>query len=224
MDLQKLMNEKFEALVASGKFDLFIEQNIEKLIKNLTEDYFREYSDFGKALKEHINAGLSINLNTMDLTKYNKVVTDIVKERLLSTVGEAATESITSAINSILDVLDKKEWLLSEVAQEFVKSLSDDDKEPFFHIRTSRWGTTYIHIDESEQRNYYDAQYELSIDKDGKLWNFSSQGRMLNPKKERVLGSFEEFLFKLYVAGVHIKIDRAACDEIIEGVTTSHWD
>lgn len=226
MDLQKLMDDKLVALNENGFIDKTVTAQMEKTIEGVCKDVFGEYSEFGKGLKEHIRANIGIAFENVSLQSFNLMVSDIVQTHLQGQIDASLGDKIKTVIESTLGVLDKKEWKLSDIAKLFTETLisPEDDKEVTFIIKKSRWGTTYIYFDEDADKRPYDCEYNLSIDKSGRLWDFKIKGKIPDPAKEAINGRFDNFLFKLYASDANIEIDEPVCRDIIEELQTSDWD
>lgn len=226
MDLQKLMNEKFDAIIASGAFDAMIEKSINKLLEELSSEYFRSYGEFGKNLKEHINKQLNISLDKLVLTEYSSVVCGIIKSTLENTVLEKATPLIETQINDFLKVLDKKEYKLSEVIKQFIEArIHNDEKEMTAIIRTSRWGSIYVSLDEDANTAERNCDYQFAIsDKGGHIYNFEIKGKIPDPTKENISRGFDQFLFQLYACECKIIVDADECEELVEELQREIWD
>ena len=216
IDFNKILNQELEKLHNDGFIINAASAQLKKLITEIFSNLFTTYSKNGKAIQEFIESKLELHLDKIDMSSYNQAILVIISESLEKTSLSNAKELIERRVNKITGVLDKKEWLLSEIIEKFieeeVKNGADDDAEGeiYVSVEKSKYGSIYISINESEVNRHYDAKYRLSIDtKDNRLWMLEISGKSANIIQDpfKLTHAFESFLFKLYAAEVTITID-----------------
>lgn len=82
IELNKIMNETLTGLENEGYVEKIVRQQLEKTIKDIINDTFREYSDFGKQLEEYIKNNININFDKLGIEEYNMLILTVLKEHL----------------------------------------------------------------------------------------------------------------------------------------------
>jgi len=168
-DLQKVILDNFEEKVTSGKIEEIVNSGIEKFTKDIINNVFRSWSDFGKAFEAKINKELMNKLNDISFDEYNKIIMEVVKKRVdTEYVGEAKAR-----FNKTLDELFEKapeEYKLSTL----IKRLKEDSRED---ARENQWSEislhiksdylTFIYIDPQPNKKDYDCLYRIWFNKEG---------------------------------------------------------
>jgi len=139
-----------------------------------------------------------------------------VKEELDKSVIQYGLEPAKEMIKEFVGALDKKEWKISEIIQKFIESevMPDDRNESgtiSFNCETTDYGTIFISFDEEESKKRYTCDYQLMIDKKGKLYSPTIKGNRLTATSENLYG-FDLFIFKLYAMGCIIEVDGENVD------------
>lgn len=160
--LQQLLNDRVQQYTDSQRPAELIDAGIDKLFKDVVDDAFRSYGDFGKAIKLAVSEALPANVNTMfDLAKYNKLISESLKQRWLD--AAVSEQMLTSANKAIDEVLDVKyltgEVKLSEFFSAFVEHHKEEAAENGWErpeIRVEEGGSTsteflHIYFDESPE-------------------------------------------------------------------------
>lgn len=216
MDLNKLVNDGLAKIQAEGFVKQVVEEQLKETIKNIVHDVLREYSDFGKNLKEQIESQLNINLDELNIASYNLMVLNAVKEKLDEAMHLQGVEKIKADMDEMLGTA-KTEYKLSELIEELKNdALEDDDdlrgKEMSFHI-DSRSYLTFIFFDEDHDKDKYDCKYRITMDKEGYLTSVKIGSREF--KNSVIMGGLygiEATLFKMYTQGSKLIIDEDEVD------------
>lgn len=220
MDIQLAVQQELNTLIESGQVATMIQNQLAKTIASVLNDSLRDYSDFGKKLKDEISKSLDIDLSKLNMLDYNSIVANIIKEQLDATIYTQATESINTAIKGYLGTLDKKEWKLSEIVAKLIDMIKEDgsDGEIDLKVHESDYGSIFIGIDKEKERrsSRHDSEFQLSLDKKtGRVYSF--QAGKYKPtrgdwRESPVHGSFDEFLFKLYAMECTVIVDEDNCE------------
>jgi hypothetical protein len=218
MDIKQAVNEQFNKLIEEGKLESIIQQKLEKLIDELLADSLRSYSDFGKKLSAKLKEALNVDFSRLNLVDYNHVVLSVVKESLDNRFEDSIKKPIADQISDYFGKLEKKEWKLSEIIDEFKKETEfyDDEDEITLVVDKTRYYSTHIYIDKEGHKKKYDCEYQLSLNtKTGVPYSF--QAGKYNPHKgdlrsSSLHGAFEKFLFRLYAQQATIIINEDECD------------
>jgi hypothetical protein len=227
MDLEKLFNDKLNALVNDGYLEQTVEKSTKKLIDDVIGGFFASYSDFGNALRKHIEKNLTINLKEVSLDQYSVIVNNIIQDHLLNYSASFIAPKVKEEIDRTFGVLEKQEWYLSEIMERF----KDEYRSQELHectciVEESQYGSIFVYFDEEADKGKYSCggQFCISVEGEeekGKIWRFEHKekyvrGSVKSSDPERPIGSdFDKFLFKLYAQGATI---------IIDDVNTEYYD
>lgn len=219
MDIQIVVQQQLEKIINEGKLEAIVRAKVEKTVEEVVQDMVRSYSDFGKGLKEEINKAFKIDFEQISAVDYNHIVVTIVKEQLDKRLLESVKEPIVAEIDGYLGVLEKKEWKLSELVDEFKKHERSDDRDNermTLHVNKSNYGSTHVYIDKDSGKQSYDCEYQFSITtKTGIPYTFRSgkyHPHNGDLRIDTLHGSFEKLLFRLYAQHAIITIDECDTD------------
>jgi hypothetical protein len=219
MELEKVVQSELDTIVSEGVVQKIIRKQLESTITSVISDSLREYSDFGKELKDAVKNAMKIDFKELSMVEYNHIVLGVIKEQLDKTLYENAVTPIRTAITQYIGVLDKEEWKLSEIISEFTTKGLDESDEGFnitLIVEESSHGYVHVFFDEKGDKRKYDCEYQLDITKEGRVYSFKA-GKY-NPLTEKVdltkrpiHGSFDTFMFKLYASGIKVIVDEDYC-------------
>jgi len=212
--LDQIINQKMKELVERGEIDKIVEDNLIKTLNNIVESSLRSYSDVGKALEKKLGETMLAGVDKLDFTIYRDTVISIIQKTLNETSATYAVAPVTDAINKFMDVIEKKEWQLSEIIGKFIEDIIEDadihdEGQISLVVKDSSNSSVWIGFDkESGKDQDWNCKYRISIDKkSGRLWYFSIDDEPVNPLKTSSIYGFDEFLFKLYANRVIVNID-----------------
>lgn len=209
--LQEVMNEVFVEYEKSGKIKELFEKNIESCIAKVVEEEFRWNGSAKKAIEEQIQKAIPTKLDfAIDLTTYNHVAGNILKEKLGTFFTEEATRNAENMIDELLQVAPA-EMTLHELAEAFVKQYEEDAQQ-------EGWEYPFIELDEDldedntdsytlrfkpTKEEYYD-DYSLHVYK-GKILSIKFRdNEELKQKFSGRVYDFERKLFQLYACKVKL--------------------
>lgn len=221
MDLNKMVNDALTNIESSGFVEKKVQERLEKTIEGIVEDMFREYSDFGKDLKEKVKAELQINLDELHLEIYNVLILKAVAEKVNQTVRLQGIEQLKQGLDEMLTI-EKKDVKLSDLIEKLKEeSLEWDDdlrgKELSLHIDKKQY-LSFIYIDEKPDKCNYECSYHITVREDGTIFNVKIKDQEIS--KSLIMSGmrgFEEELFKMYAAGSKLIIDE-------DDVDTYYWE
>ncbi|MBD1555195.1 hypothetical protein [Pseudomonas typographi] len=182
--LQQLLADRVTAYAQSDRPRALIDEGIEKLFKDVVNDTFRSYGDFGSAIKEALKSALPANVSDVfELQRYNALVANALRERWEAAAVNSAI--LEQADKSISEVLTGKGLLTDEVSlTKLLEAFIDDHKEQAAEnhwerpeIRISEGdsygsGTKYLHIyfdPESDSDRRGSSSYRSSTRSDYEL-------------------------------------------------------
>lgn len=217
IDLNKIVNDTLATLEKENYVENIVKARFEKTIKDIVDDVFREYSDFGKALKKHIEENLNVNLDKLELSGYNSLILAALKEKLDAVITVQGIEKVKEATEKMLSDV-KREYKLSEIIEKIKEGINQDDvnydDRMTLIIEPTSGGYCHIYIDEEEKDYKYSCDYQINIDKEGKPYSITLRDETLDTRK--ILGGLygaDALLFKIYGAGSKIVLDHGTDPE-----------
>ena len=161
MDLVKLITKKVEEVESSGKLEEIIEKHVLECLNDVVRDSFSWSGAAKKSIEEALKDKLKINPENLNLSRYQKIVTGIVEEHVNNTIVKNLGDEIRIAVDKVTEVIEKKEWKLSEIIDKFTdgidKSYDGDMKDQYGEC------TLIVDVDRSFAHIYFDM--ETDIDK-----------------------------------------------------------
>ena len=110
-----MITEKVEEIESTGKLGEIIEKHAIDCINGVVRDAFQWSGTAKKSIEEALKGKLDINPENLNLLRYQKIVTNIVEEHVNRTIIKDLGDEIKSAVGKITEVIEKKEWKLSEI-------------------------------------------------------------------------------------------------------------
>ncbi|MCQ0168468.1 hypothetical protein DN388_16040 [Pseudomonas sp. S12(2018)] len=145
--LQELLAERVAVYAQSDRPRELIDEGIEKLFKEVVNDTFRSYGDFGGAIKEAVKAALPANVSDVfELQRYNALVANALRQRWEAAAVHSTI--IEQAEKSIAEVLDGKGLITGEVSlYKLLTAFIDDHKDS---AAEEQWERPEIRIEEGD--------------------------------------------------------------------------
>lgn len=129
-DMKELMNEAFDGIQKEGFIEKTVKAQIEKTITSLIHDTFRDYSDFGKDLKEAIKNEIKIDFSQLSLGGYSTTITTMIRNILKEKMNEDSRKEVERFLVSLESNDIPKELKITEM----VKKITDNFKQNYcFH-------------------------------------------------------------------------------------------
>jgi hypothetical protein len=219
MDLIKLITEKVKNIESSGKLDSIIEEHTLSCINGIVRDSFSWNGEAKKSIEDGLKGKLSINFDKIGISRYHKLVQDIVEEKINSSINQDLSKEISTILEKSIGLLEKKEWKLSDIISKFINGIDKSDMsseygEITLHVNDNG---KYCHVKFDEEPNIekYRCKYSLFIYKN-ELSSAEIDKKPFHPKDMSFKGSFGDFLFKLYCNKVKIEIDDCETEYSID--------
>lgn len=222
IDLNKIVNDTLVQMEEEKYVEKVVKSTLEKTIANLVDDVFRSYSDFGKNLEKYIEENLNINFDKLGLEGYNGLVLAAVQEQLDKTITIQGIEKIKESMNDMLKDT-KDEYTLTEIITALKEESCkeeyefDYDEKIGLIIEDASHGYKRIYMDEEDKDEKYECDYQISLDKEGKLYSINLKGSEIDTKK--IMGGLyglDGLLFKIYSSGAKIILDQGECSDDYE--------
>ncbi len=180
--LQQLLAARVTAYAESDRPRELIDAGIDKMFKDVVDDAFRSYGDFGKAIKEAVSKALPANVSDMfELTRYNALVAESLRQRWQAA---AVSETLMVKASAAIDEVLANDFVSGEVSlRQLIGAFVEDNKEeaaeenwerPEIRFEDGSIGSTpYLHIyfdPEPEDnlrsrssRNNYELKHALNV-------------------------------------------------------------
>lgn len=216
IDLNKIVNDTLVKLEKEQFVETVVKKRLEKTITEIVDDTFREWSDFGKNLKEYIRENLNVNLESLGLEGYNSLALAAIKEELDKCITIQGIEKIKETTKEILSDV-KPEYTLSEII-ECLKGASLKEEYEYGEgdsialiINGEEDGYKHIYLSEEEPygKSKYNYDYQIDINREGKPYSIKLKGKEID--KNKILGGLyglDKLLFKIYASGSKIILDQ----------------
>lgn len=217
MELEKVVQAELDSIVADGTIQKIVRKQLEATVTSIINDTLRDYSDFGKELKNAVKDAMKIDFERMKLTDYNHIVTGIVRDQLDKTLLENATKPIVENLKKYLGGLDKTSWKLSEIITEFSKELGEDGEAWSINLKVEEDNINFCHIYFDSEKRKYNSEYRFNINLyKGEIFgfkagNYTSVSHKLDLKQQNLHRGFDAFVFRLYASGATIEVDEDDC-------------
>lgn len=226
MEIEKIMVNAFNKIKSDGLIEKVIQAQIEKTIKDIIDDLFRSYSDFGKDLKEKLSESIKLNVGNIDLPRYNVMIENAIKEQATLLMNSEHKKLIDERVSGILKIEEKPEWKLSEIISKIIEEETERAHEEgwesgSFHFdgQESKDGLTFIRIDIEPNKKKYQCGIDICIHNDTGFIHSAEVGDYKSKNfSNKFLGTFhgaELLIFRLYSQGVKIIVDIDDCEDAI---------
>jgi hypothetical protein len=225
-NLQKLINEAAEEII-QNELPTIIKTKLKSTITDITSDLLGSYSSFGKQIKEQLQKELDINLANFKLADYNALVTESVVTYVNESLLQNSLEPIKKLVHSQLGFIDNtKPIKLSEIHTRIIEILRDDKMEDegsftfiVEHCSQHRWYNVYIDEDPDKSKHSCELDFCISEDngtifalRSSTRWGNKVHTNKIEPINIVELDSIAMYIFRLYSAGVEIKVDEQRFD------------
>lgn len=216
-------------LIASGLIEKKIEETLAKTIESAIAEHLREYSDFGKKIKEKVSEALAVDFDRLTLPTYGASIVALIEQ----IVKQRADESIATSIKDRLDdMLANPPRLikLSELVANYVKSVKDeydrrdaDSATCIVHRDPDRLSETFCMVHLAPNRVPTHDRYAcpvaihlMRVEKtdEWKVIGIRISGKDASKDPMFALGcdAYERSLYAMYAVGSHVIVDEDAVD------------
>ena len=200
-ELKQAVSNAFDKIVASGTIEQAIEKRLTETITNAVNDQLRDYSDFGKAIKEQVSKAIAVDLADAGLPTYGHLVTEIIRRRVDASMQGQFAAQLEKDIAALLAPAPA-EITLEALIEEFIKAYEDGREGERFTllIENEGRGFQYVYLGKNERTDKYSCDYRIGVH-NGEVYtlNFGRQdvqkSLFIGP-----LGGFGKLLFQLFTA------------------------
>lgn len=218
MDFKNMVTKEIDSIIESGIVESAIQKELQETMSEIIHDTLREYSDFGKKLKDEVKKVVDINFSELTIPTYNKLIVNTIKEGLDKLMMSEGVAKLKADMENML-LGETKDWKLSELMKNFKEENEDDARqndwsEISFHCE---YDGTFAHI-------YFDAEPDkLAYECSNKLFIYKDELSSVNFKESHKLKDlsvnfvgklygFEKLIFQIYARGSKIIIDDDKVD------------
>ncbi len=210
-ELHEVVNSHITSMIENGALNDIIAERLNQAIKESVDDSMRSYGDFGKALKEKMNASLNQALKNVTFPEYNKFVSEVAIQAYNDVLTEQAKSQITTAIEQRLEAVPKEikaQELLDKIAEYWREPCNEEGHEEIeiewsdshgMHLKIKHpeydWETIKISCYDHRTPGIFSIGY-LSEESSGRL-SGTLNGATHN-------SGLRGYLYKLYCAGTTI--------------------
>ncbi|MCC0701495.1 hypothetical protein IC213_00275 [Clostridioides sp. ES-S-0049-02] len=215
MDLNKIMNDALAELEESGFVEETVKNQLEETIKRVVNEVFGNWGDFSKKIEKHLSENININLDKLDIQKYNVLVATAIKEKVDTTMKEQGIEHLKRNLDNMLVGIEK-EYKMSELLEELkedkynLDEYSGDEDCITFILESSsnsEWAR-WIDFDECPNISRNNCEYSILLRNNGTIASFRYQNREISSKDiMNGFGNFGDLLFKIYAHNSKIILD-----------------
>ncbi len=212
INLNKIVNDSMKQIESEGFVEKIVKEKLEETIKDIVDDTFRSWGDFGKNLKKHIEENLNINLKELNIDGYNTLVLAAVQEKLDLATKVQGVEKIKEAMDKMLKNV-KTEYKLSELIEElkgedYRDEYEYDEDDQITLIIEESYSFKYIYLDKDANKRKYDCDYRICLYKD-EIESLKIEDKEIT--KNNIMAGFHGLgntLFKIYASGAKIVLDQ----------------
>ncbi|ENY8491856.1 TPA: hypothetical protein ACGI4R_001437 [Clostridioides difficile] len=213
MNLNKIMNDALVELEENGFVEEIVKKQLAETIKRVVNEVFGNWGDFSKKIEKHLSENININLDKLDIQKYNVLVATTVKEKIDMTMKVEAIEHLKRNLDNML-VGAEKEYKMSELLEILKMDKYDiDEYEGYedcitFILDENKYGSGWIEIDKEPNKSKYRCEHSILLRKDGTIASYRYENREISSKD--IMSGFDNFgdlLFKIFAHGSKIILD-----------------
>lgn len=106
-ELTAMITARLDHMVESGKVQELIDTQLNKTMSDVLESSLKSYSDFGKQVKEKLEASLSDAIGNVSFPEYSKFITDQVVAATGEKLNAVASEQLQEQLKDILEPVAK---------------------------------------------------------------------------------------------------------------------
>lgn len=227
MDLNKMVVDSLSKMESEGKVQEIVKKHIESTVNEVVKDLFGNWSDFSKELKNTAKEALNINFKKLNLSSYNHLILQSIKDKLDDEITNQGVAQIKNQIEELLSDT-KREYKLSDLVKELADEIKDLDElgydechEMTLHI-DDPYGSHWIGMDAKNDISEYSCKYRLHVSKEGEVYSITINEQEYSRKRSvndfdikavmKGLSGLEETLFKIYTSGAKLIIDEDRCE------------
>jgi len=220
-EIETAVTAAFTTMAASGALQKVIEENVVRAVSECVKNTLGSYSDFSKALNEHVKAALNVDFRELGLTGYNEIVLKIIKTKLADSINSVGVQRLEKEMGELL-VDPPAEIKLSDLVEQFKESLDRyDQRDNRITCDVNTAGSTgicpgyaHIYMDKESGKSRHGCGIQIDVTPTGEVFGLKISGTDI--KNTLFVGphfGFERSLFQLYAGGTKILVDSDDVDD-----------
>ena len=217
-ELQNAVANAFANILSAGVIEQEIEERLTKTITSILDEQLRSYSDFGKALGDHVKQAMQVDFDHLGLPGYNDLILKTIRHQVNQLADDSIAKHVEEQMRELLSPAPA-EIKLSQLVAEFIKDKHDDyscscdgpERIALFVVGSRSGGPVGYHniyLDKDEDKSQYSCAIRIATDEDGRVYSLKIDE--VDPKKTLFIGplwNFERRLFQMYAAGTKLIVD-----------------
>ena len=222
-ELNDIVVAQCDDLIKTGAVEEMIRKSLEKSVASSIEDALRSYSDFGKALSNHIQESLQVSLDQLNLDQYNQTILKMIEGFYAEELKENAKERLLTQLNKLFQPAPDSIGL-QDIVTSYIEKIHHLDREDaeqiVLIIKHTEYGFTHIGLN-PKPRSYsgpitdiHECEVQISIHNKELSWVDWSNGR--RGSREFIptpTNSFARRLYQMYCHGTKIEIPSLDADD-----------
>lgn len=219
MDLNKMVNASLAKIEQENIVKDLVDERIKKTLRDIIEESLGTYSKFGKELKTQIGEQLQINLENLDIPRYNVLIRNAIKLKIDEFVTVNGIEKIKKDLDELF-MDTQKEYKLSELINSLKKESREDYdgcQEISFHLNDCS-SLAFVDFDPEPGLADYECRYKLVIGRETGVIKTAELGDKKIDEKLIMGGLFgtKKMIFQAYASGAKIIIDKENIDTVYD--------
>jgi hypothetical protein len=221
-EMQRMVLGAFQSLEEDGTLENLVRAQVKQTMEGLIKESLREWSDFGKNLKAHLEEQVKVNFNALNLPTYNHILMQTIEQAFLDVAMDSGLAQVRDRIRELFGCDHPSTLKLSAL----VKGMRDEwdpetdgwDHKMTLHI-DDRDHCIFIYMDPEERKEQYQCRFRifLSRDRETKTMKVTScedkedksNGVQIGRCRKGIMAS----LIAAFMRGAEFEID---CDEDCE--------
>lgn len=218
-DFKDAVIAALDHVVASGAIEKAIQDTLAKTVAGVVNDQLREYSDFGKQLKEHVTKAMQVNFAELDLPSYNHFILGILRKQADAALAGDIAKKLEADMAALLQDAPS-EITLEKLVEDFRAEFKEQYGEPRYgnfslHVHSdSPSGWWRVAMDPDSGKSEYSCKFRLAATDEGRIYSMHvGDMDVKNGVFTRHLHGFERQLFRMYAAGTKLVIPSGTTED-----------
>ena len=220
LNIEQIATNAVKNTLASAELQEAIEKKIEETITSELTDFFRSYSDFGKAFQDTLKSQLKLDMDNLGILEYNHFITTTIRERFNKHIEGPVVNQVDTLLNEICPTAGETVQFddLITMLKDGITDYQPDHSGSFavcFKREDRSWNSSYISIGFDEDsatssylstgdKSFNECRNTIQVDiKTRKVigFNIGYQGNDSKAKVTTFKRDFESHLFRMYATG-----------------------
>ena len=218
--LNELVKIQISKMVESGELHKKISTVVQSTAENVVQSQLAQYSEFGKAIDQHVKKALNYSLQETDFCTFSAMIVNHAKSAIDQYYKNKAGEIMLEHVERLLKPLNITEIKLSEIIVQFKECCKYDDlsKVHFLLEQSDRKlldDYYHLYLDKEKIKEYekWNCTYSIGFNKKNGIYSITNGSRKIHNEKLGLSNNFEGFLFQLCAMKVPVIIDEDAAED-----------